>query len=140
MAAIRTRIYSPAQITLGALWGGPVAAVYFIHCNFAALGRAREARHALALGCGACLAFLLALPFLPEQFPSLLLPLGYSLAALLVVMRWLPSADTIRMDSKLDFQSGWRVFFTGLLCLVLTCLLAAAIMLALSGLGLLDLR
>lgn len=125
---------------MGTLWGGPAAAIYFIHRNFTALGRAQAARNTLVVGVALGLAFLLTLPFLPENFPSLLIPLAYSLIALLVVVRWQPSSETIAMDSRYDFQSGWRVFFITLIALALTILIAVVIMLGLSGLGLLDLR
>ncbi|MEL0027315.1 MAG: hypothetical protein VW625_01410 [Perlucidibaca sp.] len=138
--AITTRIYSPAQITLGALWGGPIAATYFIHQNFVALQQARAASNTLTLGTLLNMLFLLGLPFLPEHFPPLLLPLCYSLITFLVVRRWQPDTRLSAGRSQLQPQSGWRVCCISLVALMLNALLAIMVMLILSSLGLLDLR
>ncbi len=136
----RTRIYTPAQIALGSLWGGPIAAVYFLHQNFTALTRAREAGLTLVLGSLAVIAFVLALPLLPENFPTLLLPAGYSLLAVVVALRNHPSKETIANGFLYDFHSNWRVVLSGLIALGLIIVLAIAVMLGLSLIGVLDLR
>ncbi len=136
----RRRLYTPTQVTLGALWGGPIAAAYFIRQNFQALKKGPEAGLTQLLGALATVIFLLTLSFLPERFPSLLIPLVYTAITWGIVMRWQPGKETIANDTQYDFQSNWRVFFTGLVTQVLTVLLATATMLALSALGLLDLR
>lgn len=136
----RTRMYTPSQVALGSFWGGPIAAAYFIHQNFQALEKHREAALTRTLGVIATLVFLLTLPFLPESFPSLLIPLIYTSLALMVATRWHPSKETIANGTQYDFQSNWRVFFTGLVALILIVLMAGTTMLGLSALGLLDLR
>lgn len=136
----RTRIYTSGQIALGSLGGGPIAAVYFIHQNFQALGKDREASLTLMLGALGVIAFLLILPLLPERFPGLVIPMGYTALAALIAMRWHPSRETIANGIQYDFQSNWRVLITALIALPLIVLMAIAAMLGLSALGLLDLR
>lgn len=136
----RTRIYTSGQIALGSLGGGPIAAVYFIHQNFQALGKDREASLTLMLGSLGVIAFLLLLPFLPERFPGFVIPIGYTALAALTAMRWHPGRETIANGIQYDFQSNWRVLITALLALPLIVLMAIAAMLGLSALGLLDLR
>lgn len=136
----RTRIYTSGQIALGSLGGGPIAAVYLIHQNFQALGKQREAALTLTLGTLVVIAFLLTLPFLPERFPGLVIPMGYTALAVLVAMRWHPGKETIANGIQYDFQSNWRVLIAALIALPVIVLMAIAAMLGLSFLGLLDLR
>lgn len=136
----RTRIYTSSQVALGSLFGGPIAALFFIHQNFQALRKNREASLTLMLGAIAIVAFLLTLPFLPENFPGLVIPLAYTLLATSAARHWHPSKETIASGKQYDFQPNWRVCFTALVALFLIVLMAVAAMLGLSTLGMLDLR
>lgn len=135
----KTRIYSPLQITLGAMWGGPLAATCFLAQNFQGLKQPLAARKTLLYGLLASVAVLLILPYLPEDFPSVILPLLYSLASLRIALNHHPSKAAIAASSQYEFQSSWRVLLLGLLLLILFVLLAVGYMLCLDASGLLDL-
>ena len=62
------KIYSPTQIALGSFWGGSIAAVYFLRCNFLALGKEKDAQKTLVYGIVFNVVLLGILPFLPEEF------------------------------------------------------------------------
>jgi hypothetical protein len=73
-------LYSPRQIYVASFLGSPIAAAWFIHQNFMTLGIESRALRTLGLGFAATVAVVVAGFFLPNRFPSVLLPLAYSFA------------------------------------------------------------
>lgn len=111
------RIYSPTQVACGTL-GGPVGLVYFLWANFRALGDAANAGKTLAFGGLSIVALVAGLPFLPEEFPSSPFTIAYIVIARGVAQHLQMTKQAIADSPRHDFQSNWRVFGLGLLCLL----------------------
>ena len=79
-AAGSRTLYSPRQIYVASFVGSPVAAAWFINRNFLALGNESRALRTLGLGLAATIAVVVVGFYLPNHFPSLLIPLAYSFA------------------------------------------------------------
>ena len=73
------RLYSPGQVALAAFLGGPFAACWLLYRNCHRLGQARRARHCLIWGAVGTVALTVCTLFLPERFPSMALPAGYTI-------------------------------------------------------------
>src|SRR6478752_8025106 len=72
----RVQVYSPTQAATGAFLGGPLAAIYFIKANYRALGNSAAEKNVTFYGLLATLALMALLPFLPEKFPSMAIPIA----------------------------------------------------------------
>ena len=79
VASSRT-LYSPRQISVASLLGGPTAGAWFIHQNFMTLGNESRALRVLGLGFAATVILAVVGFYLPSRFPSSLLPIVYSVA------------------------------------------------------------
>jgi hypothetical protein len=106
----KTKLYSPNQVVCAAFFGGPFAAVFVLWSNFCALGKGVAARQTLIWGAIFSLALLLALPFLPDKFPNLVIPIAYTLAARLYAGKYQLSKSAILQSEQHAFQSNWKVF------------------------------
>lgn len=65
----RARLYSPRQIAIGSLFGGPLAAVYVLKKNFDPLDNESGSKQTLIYGGLFLAVILLSAPFLPDNFP-----------------------------------------------------------------------
>lgn len=72
-------LYSPGQIALAAFLGGPAAAGWFLSRNFRQLEDPRTGRKWLVGSIVGTLALLACAWFLPENFPTQALPVGYTI-------------------------------------------------------------
>jgi hypothetical protein len=111
------RLYSPTQVACGTI-GGPVGLIYFLKANFSALGNDAAARKTLIFGALLILCLVALLPFLPEKVPNSPFTIAYILIARGVAQKYQMTKQTISDSPRYDFQSNWRVFGLGLLCLV----------------------
>lgn len=79
-AAPTERLFTSRQLFAASFLGSPMAAAWFAAVNYRALGQPAKATSALMLGVVSTI-LLLAIAFvLPEQMPSVVLPLAYSFA------------------------------------------------------------
>jgi uncharacterized membrane protein len=82
----RGALYTPGQTFVATVIGGPPAAIWAISRNFRALSQYNRSKQTLWYGVGITLfVALLALKVanrLPAWFPPVLIPLGYSAAAM----------------------------------------------------------
>jgi len=106
----KIKLYSPNQVGCAAFFGGPFAAVFVLRSNFCALGKGVAARQTLIWGALSSLALLLALPFLPDKFPNLVIPIAYTLAAGHSANKYHLSKSAIQESEQYAFQSNWNVF------------------------------
>jgi hypothetical protein len=119
------RLYSPAQAVCGALLGGPVGLVYFLHANFDALENDRLKKKTLVFGIVFILSLLVILSLLPEGFPSAPFTILYAVAAHYIAKRYQITKQGIIDSPQYDFHSNWRVFGISILCGVGSALLIA---------------
>ncbi|WP_133406523.1 hypothetical protein [Parashewanella tropica] len=114
-----TKLYSPNQIALGSFWGGPIAAIYFLWKNYSSIGKSELAQKALIFGVLFLVCMLALLPFLPEKFPNIIIPLLYCLTAKQIAIKTQLDKPEIASNESYSFQSSWKVFGIATLYLIL---------------------
>jgi hypothetical protein len=129
------QLYSPTQAACGALLGGPVGLIYFLHANFNALGNDRLKKKTLVFGAAFILSLLVIFPMLPEEFPSAPFTILYVIATRHIAERHQVTKQRIIDSPEYDFYSNWRVFGVGILCFVGSALLIGGPIFILAALG-----
>lgn len=125
-------LYSPTQLAVATVLGGPLAAVYFLRANYVSLEEFQRARVVTVWGVLICIAVLLLVIFLPPQLlPEYLIPFLCAGAAYQIAIKTMPSKSDIQNDDILRQQSNWRVLWLSiLLCILYSVLLGVAAYLA----------
>lgn len=117
------RLYSVRQISGATVLGAPIAGCWLMAENYRAIGRSELARRAVVFGAFGTLGALVLAYFVPEETPSLLMPMIYVLAMDFIA--------TVKQGAflKRHFagdgarQSNWRVVGIGISWLVLLLLI-----------------
>ena len=130
-----SKVYSPIQAAMGALLGGPIASVYFIKNNFSVLGDNESVKKSNFYGSLAIVILLAILPFLPENFPNMVITIITVVSTRLSIEKLQFKKEDISNNELLDFQSNWRVFFVGLISFVIFFVIAVILILVLDALG-----
>jgi hypothetical protein len=129
------KLYTPLQVRLGSFLGGPIAPVFLLRENFRVLGKSAEARATTIWG-GAFVACVLALlPFLPSRFPNYVIPIGYSIAAGVLVEKWQLQKQAILDSGKYQIQSNWRVVGLAIVVLLIFMVVTLIELFLLDALG-----
>lgn len=136
----KIKIYSPNQIALGSLWGGPIAVVYFLYRNYISLGNLEYAKKTILLGSFLIIALVGLLPFLPEKFPHMAIPLTYTLLGKQLAIKTQLSKEKIKNNKKYSFESKWKTFGIGTLALLIFSAIAMAVMFCLDFMGYINLK
>jgi len=135
----KLKIYSPNQILLGSFWGGPIAVVYFLYRNYILLNNHKYAKKTILLGSILILVLLGLLPFLPDKFPHMAIPLFYSLLGKQLASQTQLSKKDIKKNKNYFFESNWKVFGIGTLTLLIFLAIEIAIMFGLDYMGFINL-
>ena len=128
-------VYSPTQAALGSFFGGPLASVIFIKSNYRVLGNSGAEKKTLIYGAILLLALIGLLPFLPDKFPDMAIPIATIFATRAIIEKYQFTKQAIVESSSLTFQSNWRVFWVSLLCLVVFLVVTVSVMLGLDFFG-----
>jgi hypothetical protein len=110
------QLYSPNQIAAGAFLGSPLAAGWLAAHNFRVMHRPQEAGRALGLGIVTTLIAILIAAYLPDGFPSVVLPVAYCVAVYQLAERRFKSVIAAHLAAGGTMRSTWRVVGIGLLC------------------------
>jgi hypothetical protein len=111
-------LYSPGQIALASFLGAPIAACWFFAHNYRRLGQPRSAVHCLVWGAvGTVVLFIIAF-YLPEHFPSQVIPIGYTVGLLQVAKQTHGVAVADHLSAGGRLGSWWAVVGISLLFLV----------------------
>jgi hypothetical protein len=105
----KIKVYSPGQVAVGSFIGGPIAAIYVIKKNFDALGNKADAGKTILWGTVFVIFLLVLLPFLPDNFPNVALPVAYTLAAWRVAENHQVSRKALVDDGPYERHSNWNV-------------------------------
>lgn len=116
------KIYSPNQVACGTI-GGPVGLIYFLWANFSSLKKEDEKNKTLIFGGIFIVLLIIALPLLPDDFPSMPFTIAYIMVAKLVSEQFQMTKVDIAESNCHDFYSNWRVLGIGLLCFVASIVL-----------------
>ncbi len=134
---IDNKVYSPVQAALGAFLGGPVASVFFLLKNFDVTNNQEAIKKTKVIGAIIIVLFLLILPFLPENFPNLLLPILTVVGTRIFIEKYQFKKQDIVENEQLEFQSNWSVLFVGLGSLAVSMAALFGLTLALNSAGVL---
>jgi hypothetical protein len=102
-------MYSPVQVGLCSFVGGPIAAVFVLWKNFQSLGKNSLAKQTLAWGSLLTLLLFSTIPFLPEKFPNIVIPVAYTAFALSINRQHQMSKKDISASETHQVYSGWNV-------------------------------
>ncbi len=109
------RLYSPRQVGIATFLGSPMAGCWLLGANFAATDEHERRRNALLAGVAATITLLLVSFMLPENFPSIVLPI----ASTFVLQDRAKRLQGDRFDEHIarggGQHSGWRVALVSLL-------------------------
>ena len=129
------RVYTPSQVALGALLGGPMGVIYFLWTNFQAMDRPSAANRTIAWGMVAFAALVLLIMRMPQGPEAYLLTLAYVVIAGQIARRYQMSREDIGKSALYRRQSNWLVVGIGLLCSLLSLVVALVVALAFHLLG-----
>ncbi len=129
------RVYSPTQAAMGAFLGGPLASIICLRHNYKVLGNSAGENSVIRYGVVSLIVLLFALPFLPEKFPNMLIPLATIIATRSIVEKHQFTKQAIQASDAFSFQSNWRVFWIGIASLVIFCVIGIAWMIVLDLTG-----
>lgn len=133
--AAQIKLYSPTQVGLGAFFGGPFAAIYFLKGNFDALQEFEFSRRVAIIGAVACVVMLAVIPFLPDNVPNNLFPLFYLIPTVLTVKKYHPTKKEIQASERYSFQSSWKVLGLSIMWTFVFFFVSLAVALGYEALG-----
>jgi len=125
-------VFSPSQAALGCVFGGPLAAAYFIRHNFKALGQEQAVRKTVNIGSFIVIVVICMMPLLPKEFPSILLNLPAVIFARYFIENKQFTKQQIEDDQTLVFQSVNKVVGVSVICLCISLALVFALALFLA--------
>ena len=128
-------VYSPTQAALGSFIGGPFASLYFLKTNFEVLRNEKSKKNTIALGSIFIFSLLLILPFLPDNFPNMVIPLLIVTITKALVEKFQFTKEDIEISEGLKYQSNWGILWTSIICLVLLLIAVTVFILIIEGLG-----
>jgi hypothetical protein len=129
-------MFSPAQIFVACLLGGPIAAAWIAASNYKAIGQPDDGRRMIGWSVLACLLLLVITTFLPHRFPPIVLPIAYSVAIrAFAEVKFGAVVKRHRAAGGL-IGSWWRVIIIALLGLVILVAFAIAVMVMIGSFGL----
>ncbi len=133
-------IYSPGQVAAGTFFGGPIASVYFLHANFVGLDKNELANRTALYGCFFVASLLGVLPFLPDWFPNMLIPLLNVFAASHIATTHQMTRAQIGVSDRFTFRSKWRVAWISLGMLMIFVALAVVVLVVMDVFGIVSLE
>lgn len=132
-------IYSPNQVLAAAFLGGPFAAIYALKQNFDALGVPFASQMVIRWGVAAVVILLSVIPFLPQNFPQIIIPLVYSFTARSISLQFQMTREQIAESTEHDFVPLSRLIMHSLLAMLVFMLVAAVWLGTLDSYGIIDL-
>ena len=105
----KIKLYTPGQVAVSSLLGGPFAAVFVLWKNFQGLGKSSNATHTIVWGTFLALFVFLIVPFLPEKFPNFVVPAAYTGVAISVNRQYQLSKKEILESERYEIRSNWNV-------------------------------
>lgn len=122
------RLYTPVQVMVASLLAGPLAACWLLAENYRALNNARSRWGSLLWGIGGTAALCVLAYFLPENFPRIAIPLGYTVGLYETarVLHGVVVAEHLQAGGR---AGSWRVvvgFSLAVLVVIVGALLAAS--------------
>ena len=132
---MKKKMYSPMQITMGTILGGPLAAMYFLKSNFDALLKFDESKRTIIISILVSIALIAVIPFLPKKFPNTIIPILYLTPALWINKKHQLTKESILKSEEYGLQSNWKVLWLSILWLLAFFIPALVILFILNSIG-----
>ena len=129
--ASRGPLYSPGQVTGATFLGSPLAGFWLLASNYNTLGRADKKQQAWIWGAATTIAVSVLAFFLPENFPSYALAIGYTLGLQHLAKQWQGEAFQRHLADGGEKHSSWRAAGIGFASLLIVLVIVMAIAFAL---------
>lgn len=133
------KVYSPTQAALGGLLGGALASTYFIQQNFKTVNDTELVKKTNRYGTLVIVLILMMLPFIPENFPNMIIPFIIGFSTKTVIEKFQFKKEDIINNDDLDFHSNWRVFFISFISMIIFTVVAISFLLIIDTLGIVSL-
>lgn len=127
----KRRLYSPHQISVGAIIGSPLAGGWLLAENFRALDLPDARAHALIWSSAATALVLTLSFFLPPHFPTAVLPAAYASGYFAVARQTQGAAYAAHLAAGGARHSHWRMIGASLVALVIVVVVLFAVLLVL---------
>lgn len=114
----RKELFTPFQVRLASFIGGPFAAVFVLHQNFSQMGNAKGKQLTVIYGALFILALVILLPILPEHFPSIAIPVMYSVVAGQLATYYQMSKEKIERSDSFRRRTGGQVAVVMIISLI----------------------
>ncbi len=102
-------LYSPGQVAVATFLGSPLAGCWLMASNFRELDQLDARQKTLFGGVAVSIVVLLLALFLPEDFPSIVLPLAYSIGLRQLAVQMQGEAFDAHREAGGLRHSHWRV-------------------------------
>ncbi len=110
-------LYSPGLITAATILGAPVAGCILLAHNYRSLGMKSSARQLLLWGILGTAGLLVVAFFLPDKFPHMVLPIGYTMGMREAVKQLHGKEYESHVASGGAKGSAWKAVGIGVGCL-----------------------
>ena len=125
------RLYSPRQILIATFLSGPLATAYLLKKSFESIGKKELANKSLLVCLIGTAVILAILPFLPENTPSIVIPLAYLIPLTPLLQKHYLTKQEIDESEEYTFESNWKATGVSLLaCIIFAALAFGAMMIA----------
>jgi hypothetical protein len=118
------KVYSERAISFSALWGGPLAATYFLATNFQTIGKENEYKWTWVIGICITLIAVTILAIIPEsisqKLPSQLFHFLWVIPAYLIFKKYQHSDIEKLNETGIKYGSWWKVIGYSTLALGIT--------------------
>jgi hypothetical protein len=128
-----TPLFSPAQVAVAAFLGGPIAGAWLMRSNYRAANEEEHARRALLWGIIGTLAAIVVSFMLSEDFPSMVLPISYTMALYYFAKQEHGNDVDLQRSAGGASASNWKVVGVGLLWLLVNLVVIIGIAFAVDG-------
>lgn len=134
------KLYSQMQMGLATLLGGPLAATYMFKKNFVAMENEDASKKSAVFGILFSFALIVVLPFLPKNFPHIVLPIAYIVTTERLAKQYQLSKQAIVDSEKYTFQSNWNVLGVSVAALALLTVTFILYFMGLNALNVIDMN
>ncbi|RYJ40985.1 hypothetical protein NU08_0422 [Flavobacterium anhuiense] len=112
------KIYSEKAIRIGTFFAGPLVAGYCIAENFKAFNDFEKAKNTWIITALSMIAIIGLIFIIPENFPSILFPVLYSVVASYFLKKFQEQDIQKHIQNGGETFGGWRVTLIGLLSII----------------------
>jgi hypothetical protein len=132
----KRKVYSPRQVFLGTFLCGPLAGLWYVKCNYDALGRQDLSGQAIHWGSALTALITVLMPLVPPTFPVFLMPLAYAFLAGFIAEVHQVNTTALAGSDRFAAHSNWTAAGNGAIAFAIVLVIAVGYIYCLDRLGL----